>query len=99
LEEGIPSALTDWGIRWQARCEEEVGSNAARDQMIRVNPVVIPRNYLVEEALDAAEKGNLEPFHQLLQAVQTPFDRAHSSSPFGQPPPPGTPKVTTTCGT
>jgi uncharacterized protein YdiU (UPF0061 family) len=99
LEEGIPSALTDWGIRWQARCEQESGPDAAREQMRRVNPVVIPRNYLVEEALGAAEQGNQEPFHQLLQAVQTPFDRVHRSSRFGQPPPPGTPKVTTFCGT
>ena len=33
--------------------------------MDRVNPVYIPRNHLVEEALAAATAGDLEPFERL----------------------------------
>ena len=37
--------------------------------MDRVNPVYIPRNHLVEEALAAATDGDLDPFERLLDAV------------------------------
>jgi uncharacterized protein YdiU (UPF0061 family) len=42
--------------------------------MDRVNPVYIPRNHLVEEALAAAADGDLGPFERLVEAVTTPFD-------------------------
>jgi uncharacterized protein YdiU (UPF0061 family) len=44
------------------------------DVMDRANPVYIPRNHLVEEALEAATGGDLDPFQQLLDAVTRPFD-------------------------
>ena len=37
--------------------------------MDRVNPVYIPRNHLVEEALAAATAGDLDPSSELLDAV------------------------------
>ena len=40
--------------------------------MDAVNPVYIPRNHLVEEALDAATAGDLEPFERLLTVVSEP---------------------------
>ena len=43
--------------------------------MDRVNPVYIPRNHLVEEALAAATDGDLEPLERLLDVV-----RARSTS-------------------
>jgi uncharacterized protein YdiU (UPF0061 family) len=43
--------------------------------MQRENPVVVPRNAQVEEALRAAvEDHNLEPFETLLRQVQSPYD-------------------------
>jgi uncharacterized protein YdiU (UPF0061 family) len=42
--------------------------------MDRVNPVYIPRNHLVEEALAAATGGDLHPLYRLLDAVSRPFD-------------------------
>ena len=44
--------------------------------MDRVNPVYIPRNHLVEEALAAATDGDLDPLHRLLDAVTAPVRRA-----------------------
>jgi uncharacterized protein YdiU (UPF0061 family) len=41
--------------------------------MDRVNPVYIPRNHLVEQALAAASEGDLDPLEQLLDAVATPY--------------------------
>lgn len=38
------------------------------------NPLVIPRNHLVEEALVEAEAGNKKPFFTLLHALKTPYE-------------------------
>src|SRR6478752_735328 len=55
-----------WLDRWRA-----LGPDA--EEMDRVNPVYIPRNHLVEEALAAATEGDLDPFDQLLDAVAAPY--------------------------
>ncbi len=63
-----------WQQRWQARIHAQPGGEvAARKQMNACNPAVIPRNHLVEEALAAAEVGDLRPLHRLMEVVQTPF--------------------------
>jgi uncharacterized protein YdiU (UPF0061 family) len=41
--------------------------------MDAVNPLYIPRNHRVEEALAAAVGGDLAPFHRLVDAVSQPF--------------------------
>ena len=41
--------------------------------MQQVNPIYIPRNHLVEEALAAAVAGDLAPFERLLGAVREPY--------------------------
>ena len=46
------------------------------DAMDRVNPVYIPRNHLVEEALAAATAGDLEPFERLLDVARAAVRRA-----------------------
>ena len=61
------AAFDDWLQRWQALAPDP-------DAMDRVNPVYIPRNHLVEEALGAATDGDLEPLGRLLDAVASPFD-------------------------
>ena len=42
--------------------------------MDRVNPLYIPRNHLVEEALAAATDGDLAPLDRLLDALADPFN-------------------------
>lgn len=66
------AVLDDWIARWR----EALGTanlNDVADAMDAVNPVYIPRNHLVEEALAAAESGDLSPFNMLLAAVTRPF--------------------------
>ncbi|GAB3830620.1 hypothetical protein GCM10027610_019330 [Dactylosporangium cerinum] len=41
--------------------------------MDRVNPLYIPRNHLVEEALSAAVEGDLAPLTRLVDAVSDPY--------------------------
>jgi uncharacterized protein YdiU (UPF0061 family) len=60
-------ALSAWVERWRA-----LGPDTAA--MARVNPVYIPRNHLVEEALTAATFDDLDPVRGLLTAVSRPYD-------------------------
>jgi serine/tyrosine/threonine adenylyltransferase len=57
------------------------------DAMDAKNPLHIPRNHLVEEALAAATDGDLAPFEALLAAVQAPFTPVKGGERFAQPAP------------
>ena len=37
------------------------------------NPLVIPRNHKVEEALKAAEENNLKPITKLIEILKNPY--------------------------
>jgi uncharacterized protein YdiU (UPF0061 family) len=67
--------------------------------MDRVDPAYIPRNHLVEEALDAATTGDLEPARKLLEVVQRPFDERSGLARFTVPAPRDFRRYTTYCGT
>ena len=88
-----PAPLLAWLPRLMAR--QGSGAVAA---MRRANPVVIPRNHLVEEALTAAGEGDIAPFHALLAAITRPFDTPPEAR-FELPPPAGFGDYVTFCGT
>ena len=69
------------------------------DAMDRVNPVHIPRNHLVEEALDAAVLGDLTPFERLLEAVTAPYDARPGLERYAAPAPDDFGRYRTFCGT
>ncbi len=53
--------------------------------MDRLNPVYIPRNHLVEEALTAGTAGDLAPLELLLEAVRSPFDERAGLERYAEP--------------
>jgi uncharacterized protein YdiU (UPF0061 family) len=56
--------------------------------MKQTNPRYIPRNYLVEEALNEyLEKENLSKFNNLLNVIKNPYELKVTNSQFQQPPP------------
>jgi uncharacterized protein YdiU (UPF0061 family) len=67
--------------------------------MRRVNPVVIPRNHRVEEAIFAAETGDLAPLHRLLAALRNPFAETPANELYRSGPPAGCGPYRTFCGT
>ena len=87
-----------WHTRWQARLrEEDLESSLALRKSF--NPAVIPRNHKVEEALQAGEEGDLEPFHNLLKALERPYEEADHLEPYQVPPKPSEKVHQTFCGT
>jgi serine/tyrosine/threonine adenylyltransferase len=81
-----------WADRWRALAPDA-------DAMDRVNPVHIPRNHLVEEALDAATAGDLGPLTSLLDAVSTPFVERPGLERYAAPAPQDFGAYRTFCGT
>ena len=81
-----------WLSRWQALRPDA-------DVMDRVNPIYIPRNHLVEEALTAATAGDLGPLEQLLAAVTAPYDERPGLDRYASPAPEDFGKYQTFCGT
>jgi serine/tyrosine/threonine adenylyltransferase len=81
-----------WISRWRA-----LGPDAA--SMDRSNPIYIPRNHLVEEALTAATAGDLNPLRQLLIAVSAPFDERPGFERYATPAPDDFGDYRTFCGT
>ena len=92
--------LAEWLPAWWERlARQPAGPAAAAAGMRRVNPVVIPRNHRVEEALDAAEGGDLAPFERLLAVLRQPFEETAANGPYRAGPPADFGPYTTFCGT
>ncbi len=83
------AALNAWLPRWRARLQGDSRDPAQRAQAMRaVNPVYIPRNHKVEEALDAAvERGDYAPFEKLLAVLKRPFDDQQDLAAYAEPAP------------
>jgi len=81
-----------WLTRWRALDPDA-------DAMDSVNPVYIPRNHLVEEALAAATSGDVDPLNRLLEAVGSPFDERPGLERYAAPAPDDFGPYQTFCGT
>lgn len=86
-----PASVGPWLARWRA-----LGPDP--DAMDRVNPIVIPRNHVVEDALTAATVGDLAPYRALVAAVRRPFE-APDDAALARPAGPDAGDHITYCGT
>ena len=95
------TAFREWQQRWRARLEQQDQPFAViKKIMDRHNPAVIPRNHRVEEALGAAEQGDMRPFNRLLRILATPYtDPDPADGSYREPPPPSQRVYQTFCGT
>ena len=89
-------AFDAWAARWRTQLPDG-DPQATADAMDRVNPLYIPRNHRVEEALAAATAGDLAPFERLLGVVTRPFDVRPGLEEYTTPDPSDT--YVTYCGT
>lgn len=99
-DEGLPF-LKDWLSRWHKRCAKETASRSRRTAaMNKINPLYIPRNHLVEEALTAAvSDGDYSKFETLMEALEQPFKTRSDYERFAMPAPKTFGSYTTYCGT
>lgn len=97
----VPDPLLPWLARWRERLAQEASSAAERQALMYVaNPVFIPRNHLVEEALAAAsDERDLGPFNALVDVLAQPFSYDARFARFATPPRPEQVVRQTFCGT
>jgi uncharacterized protein YdiU (UPF0061 family) len=94
-----PASFAAWKQRWLARLDLTPEASSTRaDAMDDVNPVYVPRNHLVEEALAAATAGDLAPVEALLEVLARPFEQRPGLERYAEPGPAGS-CYTTFCGT
>lgn len=87
-----PAIDSAWLNSWRNRLDRETDP---LDLMKTANPRIIPRNWVLQRALDSAEAGDLEPYRSLVQQLLNPRgdDSNESATPDPQRP------FVTYCGT
>ena len=96
----FPQGFADWLARWRERVTREQGdAHEIGRRMLAVNPVFIPRNHLVEAAIEAAYREDFTPFHRLLERLEQPYDFDAGDIELATPPRPEQVVQQTFCGT
>jgi uncharacterized protein YdiU (UPF0061 family) len=94
------SGFDAWADRWREQlAHESSDADQIASAMDRVNPVYIPRNHHVEEALAAAMAGDLGPFQRLLNVLAHPVDERAGLESYAALAPASAGSYRTFCGT
>ncbi len=92
--------FVQWYERWQARLGRQQESKECAYELMRItNPAIIPRNHRVEEALEAAVKGDNSVMRRLLDVLSKPFDYSPDKAEYTEPPALSASRYQTFCGT
>jgi len=90
----------DWHQKWKECLAKNNNSTEESLKLMRsVNPIVIPRNHKVEEVLEAANKDDLNPFHDFLKVLEKPYENQSKTNNYQSPAPTSEKKYQTFCGT
>jgi len=77
-----------WSNAYLKRCENDPRSEVERKvQMHTVNPKYILRNYLAQQAIVAAEQGDIKPLNELFNVLSQPFAEQPGKELFAARPP------------
>ena len=72
-----------WKDRWKMRLSKYKNKmDKVEEKMKFSNPIIIPRNYKVEEALSAAENGDMNLVEILLKALEKPYENNSNLKDF-----------------
>jgi uncharacterized protein YdiU (UPF0061 family) len=92
--------FSKWNERWQERLSRQEQSNeSSKHLMQKSNPMVIPRNHRVEEALEAAVEGDYSVMERLLDVLSRPYEHSPEQTEYCKLPEPTSRPYRTFCGT
>lgn len=76
-DEGLLASLRDWEQAYRDRLsrDPEPDQQQRRRAMNRVNPLYVPRNYLVQQVIDQVESGDTEGLWQLMEVLRRPYEQ------------------------
>ena len=90
----------NWKNEWKKRSELNNSTKEKQNKLMKSNnPIVIPRNHKVEEALAEADKGSLDKMKKLLAILKNPYDNQNNIEEYQTPAPSSNEKYQTFCGT
>ena len=90
----------NWKNEWKKRSELNNSTKEKQSKLMKSNnPIVIPRNHKVEEALAEADKGSLDKMKKLLAILKNPYDNQINIEEYQAPAPSSNEKYQTFCGT
>ncbi len=93
-------AFQDFYRPWQERIHQQgLEAKAVQERMNRVNPVFIPRNHKIEEVIEAGQRDDFSPFHQINKIQRNPFQEQKNFSSYQSAPRPEETVRATFCGT
>ena len=75
-----------WYKKWKTNILKKKTFKEAKELMKKQNPVFIPRNHLVDEAIEKAINGNIEPYNKLLEVLSKPYHYRNGLDNFLSPP-------------
>ncbi len=92
--------ITNWYNNWVQRLKKEnISKEKISNKMKTKNPLVIPRNHLVEKAInEAVEKSNFSMVDDLVEVLKKPFE-SNKKLNLIEPPKPNEDIKNTFCGT
>ena len=89
----------NWKNRWQERLKTNNNTPEKYIKLMKsVNPLIIPRNCKVEEALNEANLNNLKPINEILEILKNPYSEQKNILKY-QIPSTSKEKYQTFCGT
>lgn len=65
--------MNEWLDRYDERIKQ-IDNTVRKEQMLAANPKYVLKNYMLQEAIDAAEKGDFSVVNDLFNIAQKPFD-------------------------
>lgn len=77
-------ALTAWLFDYAQRLLGEAATAARCERMASLNPLYVPRNWLAQQAIDAAEQGDLAPLHRLQAVLESPYTEQSGAEAYAQ---------------
>lgn len=90
----------NWYKVWKERLERQPQSKEEVQQLMKdSNPAVIPRNHRVEEAIEAADKGDFNVLRKLLDVISRPYEHSKDQEEYSKLPKPSSCPYRTFCGT
>ena len=92
---------SNWKRQWLNRIDQDYSGSMPRAKiMSQVNPIYIPRNWHVEQALiTAADNNDYTLFDELYEVLQQPYTKQQGREKYANTPSPSTSAYKTYCGT
>ncbi len=79
------AALAAWLGRYAERVRRaSLSDSARRERMHRVNPLYVPRNYLLQEISNEVEAGDSSSLEALMRVLKQPYDKQTGAERFAE---------------